>query len=78
MRELERERLLQDHHVHALTELRPQQRLTQRDAALCAGDRRNQQTFGCNEHERLTRQGEARGVLSLDRRDDSVDDQAPT
>ena len=53
MRELERQRLFQDHHVDALAELRAQQRLAQRDAALRARERGDQQTFGDDEHQRV-------------------------
>ena len=40
--QLERERLLEDHDVDALAELRAQQRLAERQAALCAGQRGHQ------------------------------------
>ena len=39
LRELEGQRLLQDHHVHAMRELCLEQRLAQRDAAMRGGDR---------------------------------------
>ena len=57
MRQLQRERLLQDHHVDALAELRPQQRLAQRDAALCAGNRGDKDAFGGNELDFSSLQG---------------------
>ena len=38
LRELERQRLLEDHHVDALAELRAQQRLREREPALGGGD----------------------------------------
>src|SRR5690348_5003028 len=40
--QLERERLLENHHIDALTELGTQQRLTQRDAALSSRNRSDQ------------------------------------
>ncbi len=42
VRKLQGQRLLQDHHIHALAQLRPQQRLAQRQAALCRGHHRHQ------------------------------------
>jgi hypothetical protein len=43
--QVERQRLLQDHHVDTLTELRAQQRLRKRQAALRAGNRGHQHPF---------------------------------
>ena len=45
MRQIECQRLFQDHDVDALPELRTQQRLAQRQATLHAGERRDQQSF---------------------------------
>jgi hypothetical protein len=73
--QLQRERLLQDHHVDSLTQLRAQQRLAQRNAALCAGDCSNQQAFVCDEHQRVSGQSRAIDRVGLNRCDDCIDDQ---
>ena len=75
MLQLQRQRLLQDHHVDALTELRAQQRLAQRNAALCAGDRSDQQAFVRDEHQRVSGQSRAIDRIGLNRSDDGIDDQ---
>ena len=52
--QLQRQRLLEDHHVHALSELGAQQRLAQRQAALRGRDADDQHAF---EHARARRRG---------------------
>ena len=46
VRELERQRLLEDHHVHAMRELGLEQRLAQGDAAVRGGDDHQDQRLG--------------------------------
>ena len=57
MRELERQRLLEDHHVDALAELRAQQRLAHGDAALHARERGDEAAFRRDQEERVRGQG---------------------
>jgi hypothetical protein len=73
--QLQRQRLLQDHHVDALTQLRAQQRLAQRNAALCAGDCSDQQAFVCDEQQRVSGQSRAIDRIGLNCSDDGIDDQ---
>ena len=75
VRQLQGQRLFQDHHVHALAQLRPQQRLAQRDAALRAGHGHHKHGFERDQPEhrrhrhRIARRDRAAG------RDDGIDDQ---
>ncbi len=75
MLQLQRQRLLQDHHVDTLTQLRAQQRLAQGNAALCAGDCSDQQALVCDEHQRVSGQSGAIDRIGLNRCDDCIDDQ---
>ena len=70
MLQLERERLLEDHDVDALPELRAQQRLAQRDAALRRGDGGHQRAF--EQHELDAWRAVAAGAH---RRHDRIHDQ---
>ena len=70
MLQLECERLLEDHYIDALTELRPQQRLTQRQSALGGGGRGDQRSFEHHEND------DTLSVLpGPDGSDDRIDDQ---
>src|SRR6185369_8041982 len=75
MLELQRQRLLEDHDVHTLTELRTQQRLTQRDTALGAGDCRDQQSFAYDEEQCVLSQSGAMQLIGPNRSDDGIDDE---
>ena len=74
VRQLERQRLLEDHHVDALAELRAQQRLAERDAALRAGDRSDHSPSPPTSSS-AWRSGRAIRGSRLNRGDDGIDDQ---
>ena len=73
MPQLERQGLLEDHHIHALAELCAQQRLAQRQSALRAGDARHQAAF--QQHQSQYAHGVMTGGIA--RRDHGVHDLRP-
>ena len=59
MRELERQRLLEDHRVDALAELGPEQRLAERDAALGGRERGDACALGGDQQQHVRSEGVA-------------------
>ena len=72
MLQIERQRLLEDHHVHALPELRAQQRLAQREPAL---SRRDAATSRPSRSTSSMTRERCIAARRCDRRDDGIDDQ---
>ena len=74
MTQVERERLLEDHLVHALAELGAQQGLAGRKPALHGRKRSHQHAFEHDVTEHGGEIGPARGLVQADRRHDRIDD----
>ena len=75
VRELERQRLLEDHHVHAMRELGLEQRLAQRDAAVRGrDDHEDRQRLGDHPPRRGMMSMCSAGHVRLAGRDHAVDD----
>ncbi len=55
MGKLQRQRLLEDHRVDALAELRPEQRLAERDAALRAREGCDAEALGADQQQGVGR-----------------------
>ncbi len=75
MRELERQRLLEDHRVDPLAELGAEQRLAERDAALRARERGDEQGFRPDQQQGVRGQRIPGRGVGADRGDHGVHDQ---
>jgi len=75
LRELERERFVENQKMHALRQQHAQQRLAEIDAALHGRDQRREHAEREHELERARVLRDSRRAVDLERGDDGVDDQ---